>query len=112
MSVRQGWDAIVAVPRWAYADAGDGMKKFATELRGKTVMTNDGQILGTIENFIVHAQSGKLSEVLVLLAENVAPKGMTTYPDARLISPCQRMRAATDRLVMDYYRHGRSSHGP
>jgi sporulation protein YlmC with PRC-barrel domain len=29
------------------------MKKFATELRGKTVMTNDGQILGMIENFIV-----------------------------------------------------------
>ncbi|MCK5024269.1 MAG: PRC-barrel domain-containing protein, partial [Thermoplasmata archaeon] len=29
------------------------MKKFVSELRGKTVMTNEGQILGMIENFVV-----------------------------------------------------------
>ena len=39
------------------------MKKFATELRGKTVMTNDGQILGTIDNFIIDTKNGKLSDV-------------------------------------------------
>src|SRR5947208_5563274 len=77
------------------------MKKFATELRGKTVMTNDGQILGTIENFIVNTKSGKLSDVLVLPAENVATKSMKTDPEGRLILPFQGMRAVKDVVVMN-----------
>ena len=82
-------------------DAGDGMKKFATELRGKTVMTNDGQILGTIENFIVNTKSGKLSDVLVLPAENVPKKGMKTDPEGRLVLPFQGMKAVKDVVVMN-----------
>src|SRR5438034_2316737 len=97
----KGWDSIVAVPRWAYADAGDGMKKFATELRGKTVMTNDGQILGTIENFIVNTKSGKLSDVLVAPAENTPTKGLKTDPEGRIVLPFQGMRAVKDVVVMN-----------
>jgi len=93
--------SFAAVPRGTLTDAGDGMKKFATELRGKTVMTNDGQILGTIENFIVNTKSGKLSDVLVLPAENVATKGMKTDPEGRLILPFQGMRAVKDVVVMN-----------
>ncbi len=91
----------MAVPRWAYADAGDGMKKFATELRGKTVMTNDGQILGTIENFIVNTKSGKLSDVLVAPAENTPTKGLKTDPEGRIVLPFQGMRAVKDVVVMN-----------
>ncbi|MFZ1023610.1 MAG: PRC-barrel domain-containing protein, partial [Thermoplasmata archaeon] len=40
------------------------MRKFLSELRGKTVMTNDGQILGMIENFVVDTQSGGIAHVL------------------------------------------------
>jgi sporulation protein YlmC with PRC-barrel domain len=85
----------------ALADAGDGMKKFATELRGKTVMTNDGQILGTIENFIVNTKNGKVSDVLVLPAENVPTKKMKVDPEGRLILPFQGMRAVKDVVVMN-----------
>ena len=92
---------VAAVPWWALTDAGDGMKKFATELRGKTVMTNDGQILGTIENFIVNTKSGKLSDVLVLPAENVPTKGLKTDPEGRLILPFQGMKAVKDVVVMN-----------
>ena len=38
------------------------MRKFITELKGKTVMTNDGQILGMIENFLVNTSSGDIPE--------------------------------------------------
>ncbi|HEY5606027.1 MAG TPA: PRC-barrel domain-containing protein [Thermoplasmata archaeon] len=97
----KGWEPAAAVPRRALTDAGDGMKRFATELRGKTVMTNDGQILGTIENFIVNTKSGKLSDVLVLPAENVATKGFKTDPEGRLVLPFQGMRAVKDVVVMN-----------
>lgn len=77
------------------------MKKFATELRGKTVMTNDGQIVGTIDNFIVNTRSGKLSDVLVLPAENVASKGFKTDPEGRFILPFKGMRSVKDVVVMN-----------
>ena len=76
------------------------MKKFATELRGKTVMTNDGQILGTIDNFIVNTKSGKLSDVLVLPAENVGGKGFKTDPEGRFILPFKGMHSVKDVVVM------------
>lgn len=91
----------VAVPRGAHTRPGDGMKKFATELRGKTVMTNDGQILGTIENFIVDTKNGKLSDVLVMPAENVSPKKFKIDPQGRLVLPFQGMRAVRDVVVMN-----------
>ncbi len=62
------------MPQRALADAGDGMKKFATELRGKTVMTNDGQM---------------------------PRKGIKTDPEGRLILPFQGMRAVKDVVVMN-----------
>lgn len=77
------------------------MKKFATELRGKTVMTNDGQILGTIENFIINTKSGKLSDVLVMPTENVSPTGFKVDPEGRLVLPFQGMRAVKDVVVMN-----------
>jgi len=79
------------------------MKKFATELHGKTVMTNDGQILGTIENFIVDTKNGKLSDVLVMPAESVtsSPKKFKLDPEGRLVLPFQGMRAVRDVVVMN-----------
>jgi sporulation protein YlmC with PRC-barrel domain len=47
------------------------MKKFITELRGKTVMTKDGKILGMIENFVVDTSSGQIHHVLVVPAEEI-----------------------------------------
>ena len=35
------------------------MRKFITELKGKTVMTNDGQILGMIENFLLDTRRAR-----------------------------------------------------
>ena len=63
--------------------SGDRMRKFATELRGKTVMTNDGQILGMIENFIMDTRSGKVLDVLVIPAEEVETR---LYPKKSTIT--------------------------
>jgi len=89
------------VSRGSLADAGDGMKKFATELRGKTVMTNDGQILGTIENFIINTKTGRLSDVLVMPSENISPTGFKIDPEGRFVLPFQGMRAVKDVVVMN-----------
>ena len=76
------------------------MKKFATELRGKTVMTNDGQILGMIENFIVDTRSGKVMDVLVIPAEEVEKRLYKTDTQGRIILPFQGMQAIKDVVVV------------
>ena len=77
------------------------MKRFATELRGKAVMTNDGQILGMIENFIVDTATGELHHVLVIPAEEIEPRLYKTDAQGRLVLPFQNMKAVRDVVVMD-----------
>lgn len=77
------------------------MRKFATELRGKTVMTNDGQILGMIENFIVDTSSGKVIDVLVVPADEIEKRLYKTDAQGRIILPFQGMQAIKDVVVMN-----------
>ena len=77
------------------------MKKFATELRGKTVMTNDGQILGMIENFVVDTKTGELHHVLVVPAEEIEPRLFKTDAQGRLVLPFMSMKAVRDVVVME-----------
>jgi sporulation protein YlmC with PRC-barrel domain len=76
------------------------MKKFISELKGKTVMTNDGQILGVIENFIMETATGDLEHVLVIPAEEIDPRMYKTDAQGRLILPFSEMKAVKDVVVM------------
>ena len=77
------------------------MKKFVSELRGKTVMTNEGQILGMIENFVVDTVTGELQHVLVIPAEEVEVRLYRTDAQGKLILPFSEMKAVRDVVVMD-----------
>ncbi len=77
------------------------MKKFVTELRGKTVMTPDGQIMGMIENLMVNTKSGKIQDVLVIPAEEIESKLYKTDAQGRIIIPFTSMKAVKDVVVMN-----------
>ncbi len=74
---------------------------FVTEMRGKTVMTNDGQILGMIDNFVVNTDTGNIKHVLVSPAEDIEPKLFTTDAENRLVLPFEGMKAVRDVVVME-----------
>jgi len=76
------------------------MRKFISELRGKTVMTNDGQILGVIENFIINTATGDLEHVLVIPAEEIDLRTFKTDAQGRLVLPFSEMKAVKDVVVM------------
>ena len=61
------------------------MKLFATELRGKTVMTEDGQILGVLDDFLLETKTGRIQSLLVVAAESVERRLFKTDPEGRLI---------------------------
>ncbi len=75
------------------------MKLFATELRGKTVMTEDGQILGVLADFIMDTKTGKIASILVSPAESVEPRLFKTDPEGRLILSFKTMKAVKDVIV-------------
>lgn len=76
------------------------MRKFITELKGKTVMTNDGQILGMIENFVIDSTTGDIQHVLVVPAEEIETRLFRTDTQGRLILPFAEMNAVRDVVVM------------
>jgi len=75
-------------------------RKFATELIGKTVMTQDGQILGMLNNFMMDTRSGKIADVLVIPAEEVETRLFKTDAQGRILLPFQGMKAVKDVVVM------------
>ena len=75
------------------------MKLFATELRGKTVMTEDGQILGVLEDFIMETKTGRIQSLLVVPAEGVEKRLFKTDPEGRLILSFRSMKAVRDVIV-------------
>ena len=77
------------------------MRKFITELKGKTVMTTDGQILGMIENFVIEKATGEIQHVLVVPAEEIETRLFKTDSQGRLILPFSEMNAVRDVVVMN-----------
>ncbi|MFP3872450.1 MAG: PRC-barrel domain-containing protein [Candidatus Natronoplasma sp.] len=77
------------------------MRMFVTELRGKTVMTNDGQILGKIDNFVINTESGDVKHVLVTPDEQIEVGLFTTDAENRLVLPYEGMKAVKDVVVME-----------
>jgi len=76
------------------------MKVFATELRGKTVMTEDGQILGVLADFLVETKTGRIPSLLVTPAETVETRLFKTDPEGRLLLGFRSMKAIRDVIVV------------
>lgn len=76
------------------------MKFFATELTGKTVMTEDGAILGVLADFLFDTSSGKIVSMLVAPAESVEPRLYKVDPEGRLVLNLSTMKAVRDVIVI------------
>jgi len=75
------------------------MKLFATEMHGKTVMTEDGQILGVLDDFLLETKTGRILSLLVSPAESVEARLFKTDPEGRLILSFRSMKAVRDVIV-------------
>lgn len=77
------------------------MRKFVTELRGKTVTTEEGQILGQVDNFVVDTLTGTIQHMLVAPSRNIERHNFQTDASGRLIIPFKSMRAVKDVVMVD-----------
>jgi sporulation protein YlmC with PRC-barrel domain len=67
-------------------------------------MTNDGQILGMIDNFVLNTQTGDINHVLVIPAEEIDARLFKSDSQGRLILPFSEMRDVRDVVVMNISR--------
>jgi len=77
------------------------MKAFLTDLRGKTVMTKEGDLLGVLEDFITNTQTGHLDSMLIKPADTVEPRLYKTDAKGRILLPFRSMRAVRDVVVVE-----------
>jgi len=77
------------------------LKIFATELKGKTVMTEDGEILGVLADLIMDTRTGRIGTLLVSPAASVETRLYKTDTEGRLILPFQGMQAIKDVVVVN-----------
>jgi len=76
------------------------MKEFLSNLRGKTVMTEEGDLLGGLDDFIANTRTGRLDSMLVKPADSVEPRLYKTDAKGRLLLPFRSMRAVRDVVVI------------
>jgi sporulation protein YlmC with PRC-barrel domain len=64
-------------------------------------MTNDGLILGMIDNFVVDTKTGELKHVLVTPSEDSEEISYEKDSQGRWVLPFKNMRSVKDVVVMD-----------
>lgn len=75
-------------------------KKFVTDLRGKTIMSATGDILGIIDNFVVDTNKGHINHVLVAPTEHLDLSKYTRDSLERLVLPFDKIKSVKDVVVM------------
>ncbi|MDP6155408.1 MAG: PRC-barrel domain-containing protein [Candidatus Thermoplasmatota archaeon] len=74
--------------------------KFVTDLRGKTIMSATGDILGIIDNFVVDTGNGAVKHVLVAPTEHLDLNKYKVDNMERLVLPFNKINAVKDVVVM------------
>ena len=76
------------------------MKVFESELRGKTVMSNEGGYLGILRNVSANVNTGDLVAIHVEPAEEVDAKMFNQDNQGRLQFPFTAIKAVRDVVVV------------
>lgn len=82
------------------------MKLLATDIRGKTVMSDEGTMLGRLRNVVTNERTGELTEVLVEPADDVDPRLFKRDARGYVMFPFENVRSVRDVIVVSTYQPG------
>lgn len=77
------------------------MKVNATELRGKPCMSDEGLMMGRIENVLVNVHTGDLDHLLVSPSEEIDPRLYKRDNKGHLVFPFGNVSSVRDVVVVD-----------
>ena len=75
---------------------------FASQLKGKTVMTRDGQILGTLTELLVDTRTGRILNLLVAPADDLEVRLFETDAKRRIVLPFTSLQHVKDVVVVEH----------
>ena len=78
----------------------ESMKIFATELQGKVVMSNDGKLLGDVDNLVVNTTNGDIKHLLLRPGEGIDPKDYKVDRQGRIVLPFKKVKSVKDVIVL------------
>lgn len=76
------------------------MKVFESELRGKTVMSAEGNFLGVLREMSANQQTGDLTNIHVEAAGDIDARMFHQDDKGRIMLPFQNIRAVRDVVVV------------
>jgi sporulation protein YlmC with PRC-barrel domain len=76
------------------------MKIFATELQGKVVMSNDGKLLGDVDNIVINTSNGEIKHLLLRPGEGIDPNEYKTDRQGRIVLPFKKVKSVKDVIVL------------
>ena len=76
------------------------MKIFATEFQGKVVMSNDGKLLGDVDNSVINTTTGDIKHLLLRPGEGIDPNEYKTDRQGRIVLPFKKVRSVKDVIVL------------
>lgn len=76
------------------------MKLLENDLRGKTVMSEEGLYLGILRNSLVDEKTGKLVNILVEPSEEIDPRLYHLDNMGHLVFPFDSIRSVKDVIVI------------
>lgn len=77
------------------------MKKFATDIVKRSVVTTDGELIGYVNNIVVDMDTGQIRTVLVDPSGNIKFPGFQKDPKGRYMIPLSSMRSFKDVFVVE-----------
>ena len=72
-----------------------------SELRGKTVMSNDGQMLGIVENIIINPETGSLNKVKILPSDEVNLQAFELDEENSIVLPFESISSIKNVVVVE-----------
>jgi transitional endoplasmic reticulum ATPase len=97
MNKRQKDDIQIITPNEGERER---MKIFATELQGKVVMSNDGKLLGDVDNVVINTQTGDIKHILLRPGEDIDPNDYKTDRQGRIVLPFKKVKSVKDVIVL------------
>jgi len=76
------------------------VKVLENELRGKTVMSEEGLYLGILRNSLVDERTGKLINILVEPSEDIDPRLYHLDDMGHLVFPFDTIRSVKDVIII------------
>jgi sporulation protein YlmC with PRC-barrel domain len=83
-----------------YKNKRDMMKIMESDLRGKTVMSEEGLYLGILRNSLVDGRTGQLLSILVEPSEDIDPRLYHLDEVGHLVFPFEAIRSVKDVIIV------------